>query len=288
MASSGAASSNAVQEAPEQFCFEGKLWARTDICKGPDLVNGTYWMADFQRRCREATEARPSGAPGERRSRLLRQAASAGDEPQYWKHAGGALKPGAEQAAQGDGGQRPSGTGEACRSFSTGDEVMFWFNVGPMADKVSPPPVFVTSARCPHQGLCLSGGELKEIEDLAGHRKPVVRCPRHNRLWDVISGEGQGNSDTLRVYDARYFREHGRFYVAVKSALPDPEPAASPLLPGLAMPAAAEAAGLEDGGGEDMGEDAMEVDASEEPMAKRQRSEIATPARTLVPCRTMA
>mmetsp|Transcript_97195 Transcript_97195/g.208458 ORF Transcript_97195/g.208458 Transcript_97195/m.208458 type:complete len:288 (+) Transcript_97195:101-964(+) len=287
MASSGAASSNAVQEAPEQFCFEGKLWARTDICKGPDLVNGTYWMADFQRRCREATEARPSGAPGERRSRLLRQAASAGDEPQYWKHAGELSNPERNRLLKemADSGLPAPGKRVV---LSTGDEVMFWFNVGPMADKVSPPPVFVTSARCPHQGLCLSGGELKEIEDLAGHRKPVVRCPRHNRLWDVISGEGQGNSDTLRVYDARYFREHGRFYVAVKSALPDPEPAASPLLPGLAMPAAAEAAGLEDGGGEDMGEDAMEVDASEEPMAKRQRSEIATPARTLVPCRTMA
>lgn len=153
-----------------------------------------------------------------RRLRVLQQVASAGDEPQYWARAGDLSN--AERNRLLEEMRRDGQPSPGRRSMlPTGDEVIFWFNAGPVADDGSTVPmadrVFVTGARCPHQGVCLAEGELREIEDLAGVRRPVVRCPRHNRLFDICTGEGQGNYDTLRRYRARFIQEHQRFYVEV-------------------------------------------------------------------------
>jgi len=188
----------------------------------------------------------------------------------------------------------------------TGDEVIFWFNVGPMADVGSPADrVYVTEARCPHQGVCLAAGELREIEDIVGGRRPVIRCPRHNRLFDVSSGEGQGNDGTLRRYPARFFPEHRCFYVAV-----GPVPAA---MPATDISVSAPVAGGEISADAPMADevaesnactspyaqhesvlgvscdgDAMDVDGSQEPSSKRVRVEVPTPNRVLMPHRTLA
>lgn len=257
---------------PAVLHADGLRWARSEVSKGADLINGRAWIAAFKERCDKApaTLGLDGGGGGGGRRRLLRQVASTGDEPQYWAGKGDLPNPLRNRVLE---QMAAEGLPRAGRRevLPTGEDVIFWFNVGPTAD-VGPPTdrVFVTAARCPHQGVCLADGELREIEDLAspGRRRPVIRCPRHNRLFDVATGDGLGNSDALPRYPARYFREHGRFYVAVGHA---PEQgsecaasceAAAP----LGKEVAAGTPSTDDG-------DAMDLDPMEEPATKVPRLE---------------
>jgi len=96
----------------------------------------------------------------------------------------------------------------------TGEDVIFWFNVG------APGPlqrrVYVTEARCPHQGVCLLSGELTEIEDATGLTNAFVRCPRHNKRFNLQSGLSPGNSEVLRTYPSRFM--HGFWYLGLDLA----------------------------------------------------------------------
>jgi len=248
-------------EPPELFEADGLMWARTDISKGGDLINGKAWIQAFQDRC--ASMAATATAPSVGRRRLLRQVASTGDEPQYWARSGDLANSDRNRVLEhmaAEGCPRPGRR----VLLPNGGEVIFWFNVGATAD-FGPPAerVFVTAARCPHQGVCLTDGELKEIEDLAGTKKAVIRCPRHNRLFDVTTGLGEGSPDTLQTFPARFVHEHRRFYVAVGPAraatLPNAEVSCSP---------------------QGNKRDDMDVDGEEHP-SKRPRAIIPTPARTL-------
>eukprot|EP00929_Paragymnodinium_shiwhaense_P088882 TRINITY_DN49194_c0_g1_i1.p1 TRINITY_DN49194_c0_g1~~TRINITY_DN49194_c0_g1_i1.p1 ORF type:complete len:318 (+),score=64.71 TRINITY_DN49194_c0_g1_i1:76-1029(+) len=255
---------------PEYIDFEGVRWARSMVAAGRDLVNGKWWIKSFGDRCEGMRKAQAAGAAPKPGRRLLsRQVLTDGDNPLFWassKDLPMSLRN--EVVGQMVAEGCPAGRLER---LPNGEEVIFWFNVGPTAD-VAPPAerVFVTGARCPHQGVCLATGELREIEDLAGGQRPVIRCPRHNRLFDVSTGHGQGNDDALRSYKARFFREHERFYVAIGAS-----PAAlqhGPLSP-PSMEAAAICAPPEDAAAQaqaDAGAD-MEVDVVMEPEAKRFR-----------------
>mmetsp|Transcript_51064 Transcript_51064/g.136197 ORF Transcript_51064/g.136197 Transcript_51064/m.136197 type:complete len:259 (-) Transcript_51064:353-1129(-) len=185
---------------PAEVVFEGQRWVSTGISKAADLVNGRAWIANFETAC-------------EKPRRVLQKSLTEGAPPEF--RTGGLSNKDRNTALQmlvREGCPRP---GKRV-VLPTGDEVIFWFNVGPLAYKGNAKDrVFVTSARCPHQGVCLSEGELREIEDLAGVLKPVIRCPRHNRLFDVSTGEGQGNDGSLRTYPSRFFPEYKMFYVSI-------------------------------------------------------------------------
>jgi len=245
---------------PDILELDGQRWARTDVCKGSDLVNGRAWIGAFKQHCQKAAQSASGDRAGGRR--LLRQVASCGDEPQYWGQ--GADLPNETknrilETLAVDGQPSP---GKRVK-LPTGDEVIFWFNVGPKADTGPPAErVFVTSARCPHQGVCLLSGELREIEDLAGKTKAVIRCPRHNRLFDIATGEGQGNYDTLQCYQARFVAQYRCFYVAVGPVQQTP-----PNFPACEFEEAS-------------CEDSMDVDA-QEPAWKRHRLESLAPGRVL-------
>jgi len=188
---------------PAEVVFEGQRWVSTGISKPADLVNGRAWIEKFEAVC-------------ERPKRALQKSLTEGGVPEF--RTGGLSNKDRNAAliTLAKGGCPPPGKRVV---LPTGDEVIFWFNVGPLAYKGDARDrVFVTSARCPHQGVCLSEGELREIEDLAGVLKPVVRCPRHNRLFDVSTGEGQGNDGCLRTYPSRFFPEHKMFYVSIGAA----------------------------------------------------------------------
>ena len=107
------------------------------------------------------------------------------------------------------------GPGRRVRLIS-GEEVIFWFNVGPGQSLRE--RVFVTDLRCPHQGVCLMEGELQDIEDLSGSKRAMVRCPRHNKNFDLRTGESPGNVEVLKTYPCRF--EHGHWYVAVGDSVP--------------------------------------------------------------------
>jgi len=249
-------------EPPEWLDADGLRWARTEIARGADLVNGKEWMNAFSTRC-EAAKAAAAVGPSEGRRRLLRQVASTGDEPQFWAKQGDLANSDRNRVLDSmaqDGLPRP---GRRVR-LSTGEDVIFWFNVGQNADQGPPAArVMVTAARCPHQGVCLADGELKEIEDLAGQKKAVVRCPRHNRLFNIATGEGEGNDQKLQIYRAQFHPEYRRFYVAVGPAN---------LVPVLDMSSQGHAEMLV------ADDDAMDV---EEPDIKRVKTDVPTPARLL-------
>eukprot|EP00434_Breviolum_minutum_P011538 symbB.v1.2.010173.t1/scaffold651.1/size176249/3 len=92
-------------------------------------------------------------------------------------------------------------------------EVLFWFNIGPARENRD--RVYVTDAKCPHQGVCLLSGELNDIEDLpqGAEKRGMVRCPRHNKTFDLATGESPGNCEILQTFPSRF--HDGRFYVRV-------------------------------------------------------------------------
>jgi len=102
----------------------------------------------------------------------------------------------------------------------------------------------------------LADGELREIEDIAGCQRPVIRCPRHNRLFDVSTGEGQGNYDTLQRFPAKFIREYGAFYVAISPT------------PSVPLGCAQEAAALTSDCATQLADD-MDVDMVQEPVSKK-------------------
>lgn len=204
---------------PPLFVQDGGIqWVRTEIARGADLVNGEAWITEFDRRLRLAMQALKDAVPkpaGGRR--LLRQVASDGDNPQFWSSPKDAplavrnevLRDMAKEASDPNGKHRMA-PGRMVR-LATGQDVIFWFNVGPPGKPAD--RVYVTEAYCPHQQLCLNFGELKDIEDLSGGRRGMIRCPRHNKAYDLASGESPGNEEKLRRYPARF--EHGRWYVGI-------------------------------------------------------------------------
>eukprot|EP00930_Biecheleria_cincta_P081268 TRINITY_DN7008_c0_g1_i1.p1 TRINITY_DN7008_c0_g1~~TRINITY_DN7008_c0_g1_i1.p1 ORF type:complete len:317 (-),score=52.64 TRINITY_DN7008_c0_g1_i1:467-1417(-) len=150
-------------------------WFRTDIRRGSDLVDGKSWMQSF----RESL-ANSADKTNFAKNRILRDLAKV-------------CPPGRKV------------------KLATGQEVIFWFNVGrpgPMRERV-----YVTEAKCPHQGVCLLTGELGEIEDAAGVAHGVVRCPRHNKTFHLQTGHSQGNREILKTYPCKF--KHGFWYVGV-------------------------------------------------------------------------
>mmetsp|Transcript_48773 Transcript_48773/g.123713 ORF Transcript_48773/g.123713 Transcript_48773/m.123713 type:complete len:298 (+) Transcript_48773:47-940(+) len=274
---------------------QGLRWVRTEIKRGADLVDGGAWVAAFAHRLTaaqaqvqaqsQAAQAQAGGSAGGEgvtlapRRRLLRQVATDGDAPQFWGSSGDAplvlrnevLRQMAPEFMWGTNADPSKGPGrKVC--LATGEEVIFWFNVG----KPGQPRerVYVTSAHCPHQNVCLNTGELKDIEDIVGNRRAMIRCPRHNKTFDLKTGECPGNKETLQVYPSRF--EHGHWYVATGPA--DTVDAALPVCADVHIEADAE---MED---------------VEEPASKRSRAEQVpfwplppTPAsvRRLTPCLSM-
>lgn len=192
LAGSGAdvlADSRASQTALDVFEEGDVRWVRTEITKGADLVDGQAWILEYQRRVVAAksdtqdeacSDSKRTAADMLIRNRVLREMASVAPPGKKVK-------------------------------LATGQEVIFWFNVG-----ASGPPrarVQVTDARCPHQGVCLLKGELMEIEDASGIRHAMTRCSRHNKSFNLRTGASHGNAETLKVFPCRF--THGHWYVGV-------------------------------------------------------------------------
>lgn len=173
-------------------------WIRTEISRGAELIDGQAWMAAFQEQLKTAMSSTGAGASGQN----SRQPPGCSDMALRNK----VLREFVKTCPPGRKVQ-----------LSTGQTVIFWFNVG----APGPPRrrVYVTDAVCPHQGVCLLGAELFEIEDLAGVRRASTRCPRHNKAFDICSGSSAGNVETLKTYPCRF--EHGRWYVGIACSFDD-------------------------------------------------------------------
>jgi len=181
------------ESAPDKIDGEGVLWVRTPIRRASDLVDGQAWIQDFQRRLQDFAQMGGgrdvgSGSSNGRGTSSMRLA-----EGRVLREMAKVCPPGRKLR------------------LPTGEEVIFWFNVG------APGPlqrrVCVTEARCPHQGVCLLSGELAEIEDATGLTQPFVRCPRHNKRFNLQSGLSPGNTEVLRTYQCRFM--HGFWYVGL-------------------------------------------------------------------------
>ena len=168
-------------------------WVPTEIQRCSDLVDGSQWISALEQQLQ--AEPKPS--------RQLRMTVSEGDNPQFWA-AGATLR------ARNDALRKMQPPARKL-TLLTQHEVLFWFNVGPGIQKRD--RVYVTDSICPHQGVCLLEGELKDVEDLANQRQAMVRCPRHNKTFDLRTGESMGNCERLRVYPAKFHQ--GRYYVQV-------------------------------------------------------------------------
>lgn len=173
------------KEPPASFDEGGVHWVNSQIKKSSELIDGQAWIVEFQRRFEEA-RAKPQNASIRElplRNHVLK-------DMRYVSPPGRKVL------------------------LPTGQEVIFWFNIG----APGPPRtrLYVTEAYCPHQRACLLGAELMEIEDLATGCRPVTRCPRHNKRFDLGTGESAGNSEKLRHFPSRF--EHGCWYVGVGPA----------------------------------------------------------------------
>lgn len=267
----------------------GQRWVRTDICKGSDLVDGTAWIANFQKRLAQIQE-NVTSAGGEhglggttRSTRLLRQTVSDGDDPQFWGNArdppnslrNSVLKQMAQE------GKDPSrGCGKRVK-LVTGEDVIFWFNVGPPGELRN--RVYVTDAHCPHQRVCLNEGELKDIEDIAGQKHGMVRCHRHNKSFDLRTGESPGNQERLPTYQCRF--ELGHWWVAIGPTPVQAAQAQSCLEGDIQMDSASVGDKSERAAAQESEDVCMDVD----PVPKRPRlEEPPTPCRSLGPRMTVA
>jgi len=184
----------AMRDPPASFNQDGIHWVSSGVSKGSDLVDGQAWIAEFERKL---TEARSDVQNDQVRELPLRN--------RVLKDMAKVSPPGRKV------------------ELSTGEEVIFWFNVGPAGPPRS--RVYVTEARCPHQHVCLLGAELLEIEDLGNGRQALTRCPRHNKRYDLKNGESMGNAEKLRCFPCRF--EHGMWYVGVGPAIDHLEGAGS-------------------------------------------------------------
>lgn len=202
--------SDSPPDPPVEFNDVGHRWVRTEITTGKHLVNGQAWLAQFKANVEEV-KATGSGR------RLLRPAVTEGDDPRYHgANNSSVVNVGIRnQALKKMPGEAKAGTKV---KLVTGEEVIFWFNVGPpgsLKDRV-----YVTDSRCPHQGFCLSEGELMDVEDLHGCKTGMIRCRMHNKVFNLHSGLSHGSSEELKIYPCRF--EHGHWYVAVgKCDLPE-------------------------------------------------------------------
>lgn len=208
---------------PLSFDSDGQTWVRTDIARGRDLIDGSAWIQEFKRRCSAAPKPKAGGG-----RQLQRRTVTDGDQPQFWGKAGEAPLQTRNQVLKEMQAEGIPDPGKQIR-LPTGQEVIFWFNVGPPG--LPKDRVYVTEAHCPHQGVCLAHGELRDIEDLAGANRALVRCPRHNKQFDLQTGESPGNPTLqLRRFPCRF--EHGRWYVGVAPSV-GPRPPAAPIAPCL-------------------------------------------------------
>lgn len=199
-------------------------WVPTEIQRCSDLVDGQKWIESFESMLKDESKE----TPGMRPRRSLRSTLSDGDAPHFWSSVTGAAD-----------AMTTRGRNEVLRKMHTPparkvvlpnkQEVLFWFNIGPAQENRD--RVYVTEANCPHQGVCLLSGELKDIEDLAGPggpgaalataavgRRGMVRCPRHNKTFDLATGEALGalNCEVLQTFPSRF--QDGRFYVRVPTS----------------------------------------------------------------------
>jgi len=183
----------------------GIRWVRTDISRGADLVNGQGWITEYNKRLLAAQDG-TSGRDTKPGCLALQEVARDSD----LRMRNRVLRDMAEVSPPGRKVQLP-----------TGQDVIFWFNVGapgPLRERV-----YVTEARCPHQHACLLKGELMEVEDLAGAPCAMIRCPRHNKRFSLATGESPGNVEALRRFPCCF--ENGRWYVGVGPAgAPGPRP----------------------------------------------------------------
>lgn len=173
-------------EPPASFSDDGLYWVSSGIRKSSELVDGQAWIKEFQRRFEKARAERRNAAMRDQalRNRVLKDMSS--------------VSPPGRKV-----------------SLPTGQEVIFWFNVGALGPPRS--RVYVTEASCPHQGVCLLQGELMEIEDLSLGVRALTRCPRHNKRFDLCTGKSPGNVEQLRRFPCRF--EHGCWYVGVGPAV---------------------------------------------------------------------
>lgn len=188
---------SSLESAPDKIDGEGVLWIRTPIRRASDLVDGQAWIQDFKRRFQELAQKGGigrdvgSGSSNGRGTSSMRLA-----EGRVLREMAKVCPPGRKLR------------------LPTGEEVIFWFNVG------APGPlqrrVCVTEARCPHQGVCLLSGELTEIEDATGLTHAFVRCPRHNKRFNLQSGLSPGNTEVLKTYQCRFM--FGFWYVGLDPA----------------------------------------------------------------------
>lgn len=220
----------------------GVAWRfyRTEVERADQLTNGRAWIQAFEHVLQNMPRPRRQLVPsisdsGDPRHTLpfygpkqRNDAAKAMRDP--------AATPGLPDAAR-------TGFGRQLK-LPSGDEVLVIVNVGRKAPLQLPrkfrdmsleelePSIIVAAARCPHMGACLNDGEVKDVEDLAGGRRAVVRCPWHNQQFDLHSGEGEGNANRLPLHHARVL--HGALYVgaplkqgvraeAAGAAAPSPE-----------------------------------------------------------------
>lgn len=194
------------RQLPPAIVEDGDLrWVRTYVARGADLVDGEAWIAEYQRRL---ATAKSVDGPS-----VCRHSTSVGIARGGSGHAGNDFAVRNRVLRELGSVAAP---GKKVR-LSTGQDVIFWFNVG-----VPGPPrarVLVTEARCPHQGVCLLKGELMEIEDAAGMRHAMTRCPRHNKTFDLRTGTSEGNSEALKVFPCRFDRGH--WYVGVDFSADD-------------------------------------------------------------------
>ena len=188
-------------------------WVATDIQRCSDLVDGSQWISALEQHLKAAEPKSepglgPGSGPGSGGSgRQLRMTVSEGDAPQFWASAH-------TLRARNDALRKMQPPARKVRLL-TQHEVLFWFNVGPGVQKRD--RVYVTDSKCPHQGVCLLAGELKDVEDIVNEEKvPMVRCPRHNKTFDLRTGESLGNCERLRVFPCKFHQ--GRYYVRVPVA----------------------------------------------------------------------
>jgi len=179
--------------APDKVDGEGVLWVRTPIRRASDLVDGQAWIQDFGRRLGELSQGSVGRSVGSSISNARGASSMRCAEGRVLREMAKVCPPGRKLR------------------LPTGEEVIFWFNIG------APGPlqrrVYVTEARCPHQGVCLLSGELAEIEDATGLNHAFIRCPRHNKRFNLQSGLSPGNAEVLRTYPSRFM--HGFWYVGL-------------------------------------------------------------------------
>lgn len=204
----------------------GHLWRfhRTTIERADQLTNGKAWIQTFEHVLQKLPRPR----------RTLGISLSECTDPRHTMPSFGSMERNAAVKAMRDPQATP-GLPEGARQgigtqlkLPSGEIVLVVCNVGPQAPLQLPQKfrdtpleelaIIAVAAKCPHMGGCLNEGELKDVEDIAMpgtakvHRA-IVRCPWHNMQFDLWTGEGVGNYNSLPRYPCQVM--HGALYIGV-------------------------------------------------------------------------